>query len=253
MPKREPVDIIVVTFSRRLYVEQTLQSIVENTKYPYRLIVIDNNSKDDTKKWLKENQGKLKIHKLLLRTKNIGVARARMLGLKHAKSKVVAFSDDDAWYNPGWLTECMRVLETYPEVAVVSADKPPGRDRAGKSISENRHGVPIIFRQCCRPYHMVCRRAAIIHVGGFRLPKNRVMGFMNSGLCIRLRRDGWRVARSKKQWLNPETGRKEWLVWHMDVIGGSRNHRKHYDDTGYTLYRSLAKRGKVNDFDPRIK
>ena len=250
---KDPVDIIVVTFSRRLYLEQTLQSIVENTQYPYRLIVVDNDSKDDTQKWLKANEKRLRIDVLLLRTKNIGVAGARMVGLKHATGEVVAFSDDDAWYNPGWLTECMRVLDAYPEVAVVSADKIPGANRSKRETSDVRHDVAILFHDCCRPYHMVCRKAAIIRVGGFHLPPNRVMGFMNTPLCKRLRREGWRLARSPKQWLNPETGKKEWLVWHMDVVGGSKGHRKYYDKTGYTAYRALAKKGKVNDFDPQIR
>lgn len=254
MPKREPVDIIVVTFSRRLYLEQTLESIVKNTRWPYRLTVIDNASKDDTQRWLKKNKKRLRIHRLLLRSHNVGVAQARMIGIRHAKSPIVACSDDDAWYNPGWLTECMKILETYPEVAVATVDKHPGRSQPSSYLGrENRHGVPVILRRCCRPYSMVFRKDAIVHVGGFRLPSGHVMGFMNTSLCDRLRREGWKVARSDKRWKNPETGKMERLVIHMDVVGGRRSHREYYNETGYTAFRSQAKRGKVREFDPKIR
>jgi len=254
LPKKETVDVIVVTFSRRLYLEQTLESIVKNTQWPYRLIVIDNASKDDTQAWLKANEKRLKIHKLLLRSHNVGVAAARMIGIGQAKSSIVACSDDDAWYNPGWLTECMRMMKVYPEIAVATVDKHPGRAKPSAYLGkETRHGVSVIFRQCRRPYSMVFRKDAIVHVGGFRLPKNHVMGFMNAGLCNRLRHKGWKVGRSDKRWKNPATGQMERLVIHMDVLGGKRSHREHYDKTGYTVFRSQAKRGKVREFDPRVK
>lgn len=253
MQKRETIDIIVVTFSRRLYLEQTLESIKKNTKWPYRLTVIDNASKDDTRAWLKKNKKRLGIDNLLLRSHNVGVAAARMIGIKQARSSIVACSDDDAWYNPGWLTECMKVLEAFPECAVATVDKHPGRSQPDSYLGrEKRHGISVVLRKCCRPYSMVFRKDVIIHVGGFRLPKNHVMGFMNAGLCDRLRRDGWKVARSDKRWKNPETGKMERLVIHMDVIGGRRSHRAHYDSTGYTVFRSQAKRGKVREFDPKI-
>jgi len=247
----QPVDIIVVTFNRLRYLEKTLESIVQNTRYPYRLIVVDNASSDGTRKWLKDNKKRLGIDVLLLRTVNVGVAKARMIGLKHTRSPIVACSDDDAWYNPGWLTECMRILEAFPDVAVATVDKFPGKDSAKNNLGrETRKGVTVILKGSIRPYSMVFRKAPVMECGGFQIAKGQVMGFMGSRLCRSLRRHGWRIARSEKRWRN-EHGKMEWLVCHMDVVGGDRSHRDYYDQTGYTHFRSLAKRGKAHEFKPR--
>lgn len=52
----KPIDIIFLTYNRLNYLIQTITSLIFNTRYPYRIIIVDNNSEDETKNFIKSNE-----------------------------------------------------------------------------------------------------------------------------------------------------------------------------------------------------
>jgi hypothetical protein len=97
-----------------------LESIIANTSEPYDLLVFDNGSCDVLVDYLRglRDQGLVKY--LILSSQNIGKIGALKIIFQVAPGEVVAYNDDDVFFNPGWLQAHLKLLDTYPGVGMVT-------------------------------------------------------------------------------------------------------------------------------------
>lgn len=78
----------------------SIESVLNQTYKDIKLYVIDDCSTDDTAKLLTVNYANNKNVKIIISSKNKGVAASRNLGIKESKGKYIAFCDaDDLWEN----------------------------------------------------------------------------------------------------------------------------------------------------------
>ena len=54
--QNEPIDIVILTYNRLKYLQQTVDALFERTTYPFRLTIVDNNSEADVRSYLEKNQ-----------------------------------------------------------------------------------------------------------------------------------------------------------------------------------------------------
>ncbi len=119
-------------FQNRLEILQlTLASLLANTRLPFDLMVFDNGSCRDVVDHLKEMQDSGKINYLILSDCNIGKIGAFKILFRAAPGEIVAYSDDDIFFYPGWIEAHIDILETYPRVGMVSGV--PVRDASHRS------------------------------------------------------------------------------------------------------------------------
>ena len=97
-----------------------IESILKNTKEPFDLMVFDNGSSDEVLKYLRKLYNSGSIDFLLLSSKNIGKIGALQIMCKAAPGEVIAYCDDDVFFLPGWLKRHLEVIDTYPDVGVVT-------------------------------------------------------------------------------------------------------------------------------------
>tara|TARA_Y100000768_G_C23882843_1_gene636114 strand:+ start:323 stop:1087 length:765 start_codon:yes stop_codon:yes gene_type:complete len=91
------VDIILPNYNKKEYLNETIDSVINQSFKEWNLIIIDNNSSDGSQKILKDYSKYKNIQAILL-SKNMGLSFSRNLGLRHAKNDFVAFLDsDDLW------------------------------------------------------------------------------------------------------------------------------------------------------------
>jgi len=108
-------------FEKRFEVMRiSLESFIQNTSVPHDLIVFDNNSNEKVVSYLKEMRDKGKIDYLILSNRNIGKMGALQIAFRAAPGEIIAYSDDDVFFLPGWLERHLEVLETYPKVGMVT-------------------------------------------------------------------------------------------------------------------------------------
>jgi len=98
-----------------------LDSILENTEHPYDLLVFDNGSCSEVKQYLLEMQAASKIQYLIFSEKNVGKGGAWEFIFNAAPGEIIAYSDNDAYFRKGWLSESLKILEIYPDVGMVTA------------------------------------------------------------------------------------------------------------------------------------
>jgi GT2 family glycosyltransferase len=99
------VTIIVVPRERFSYTRESLESIYENTDYPFKLIYVDGASPSHVRDYLvaKANEKSDKEFQLIRTEHYLSPNHARNLGLREVTSKYVVFIDNDVVVTPGWL------------------------------------------------------------------------------------------------------------------------------------------------------
>jgi GT2 family glycosyltransferase len=104
------VTLVVVPRERFSYTRQSLESIYQNTTYPFSLIYVDGNSPKPIKKYLQE-QAEEKKFKLIRTKQYLAPNQARNIGLKYVQTKYLVFVDNDINVAPGWLEKLIECAE----------------------------------------------------------------------------------------------------------------------------------------------
>ncbi len=98
-----------------------LGTIWENSDLPYDLLVFDNGSCQEVIDYLTDAQDEGKIQYLMLSEKNMGKGGAWNMMLKAAPGEIIAYTDNDAYFYPGWLSKSVQILEHFPRVGMVTS------------------------------------------------------------------------------------------------------------------------------------
>ncbi len=88
---------------------------------PFDLMVFDNGSCSVVRDFLLEEKEAGRIQILILSQKNLGKGGAWNLILAGAPGDIVSYSDSDVLFSPRWLSRSVQILETFPEVGMVTA------------------------------------------------------------------------------------------------------------------------------------
>ena len=98
-----------------------LNSLRENTEVPFDLLVFDNGSCPEVIDYLVNEKEIGNIQFLMLSEKNLGKGGAWNMILSGAPGEIIAYGDNDIYYKKGWLKQSLEILETYPNVGMVTA------------------------------------------------------------------------------------------------------------------------------------
>lgn len=195
------VSVIIPTYNRASFIKLTLESFVlQNYQNMLEIIVIDNNSTDNTLAVLKELSAKYTIIKYYEERRQ-GVHYARNTAIKYAKGEVLYYTDDDMIAEPDLLTNLLQTFELNDKIAVVSgrvlpewAIQPPDwilKYCLNAHLSLNLDDTPLIISdQMINIFscHEAILKEAIIKAGGFN-PENTKgdwIGDGETGLSIKL-------------------------------------------------------------------
>jgi glycosyltransferase involved in cell wall biosynthesis len=99
----------------------SLESMRQDPGLPFDLLVFDNGSCPEVRDWLIAEKEAGRIQYLLLSEKNLGKGGAWNIILAGAPGEIIAYSDSDILYYPGWLSRSVELLETFPKVGMVTA------------------------------------------------------------------------------------------------------------------------------------
>jgi hypothetical protein len=98
-----------------------LGSIWLNTEQPYDLLVFDNASCPEVRQYLADQHEAGRIQVLILSEKNLGKGGAWNVILGGAPGELIAYTDNDCYFHPGWLPRSLQLMETFPNVGMVTA------------------------------------------------------------------------------------------------------------------------------------
>ncbi|NNM86108.1 MAG: glycosyltransferase family 2 protein [Phycisphaerales bacterium] len=110
------VSIILPTYNRGTLIAPAIDSVLHQTFTDFELIIIVDGSTDDTMQRLAPYRNRARIEYQA----NAGLGAARNHGLKLARSRYVAFIDDDDTWHPEKLRIQMEFFAAHPECSIVS-------------------------------------------------------------------------------------------------------------------------------------
>lgn len=117
MPK---VSIIVPCYNQAQYLDESLQSLLDQTYSNWECIIVNDGSPDTTeqiaKQWATRDSRFIYLYK-----ENGGVSSARNLGITTAKEDFILTLDADDKYEATFLEKAMLVLVNNPEIGIVSS------------------------------------------------------------------------------------------------------------------------------------
>jgi dolichol-phosphate mannosyltransferase len=130
------VSIVLATYNERENILDTIQSIFEYVKDPAEVIVVDDDSEDQTWK-LVENLKDPRVV-LIRRVDTRGLASAFNRGIIESRGEIVGWMDADMCMPPSMLPDMIKKLDEY-DIVVGSRYAPGGQDdRAFLRVASSR-------------------------------------------------------------------------------------------------------------------
>lgn len=161
--------MVVMTRNR---VEELLMTLQRLEDVPGRVVVADNGSVDGTAERIRSSFPDVEV---LALGSNRGVA-ARNLAVARTSARVVAFNDDDSWWDRQSLRRLSELFAVHPALGAVTARilvepagtvDPTSAEMASSPLDDSwptLPGVPVLGFLACAT---AVRREAFLDVGGF--------------------------------------------------------------------------------------
>lgn len=117
MDEQFDVTVIIATYNRADMLPQALESVLgqEAGGVRYEVIVVDNNSPDQTRQVVESYIARGHANLSYLFEGKQGVAHARNTALLNARAPIVAFTDDDVRVATDWVNQIKRSIDEHPE------------------------------------------------------------------------------------------------------------------------------------------
>lgn len=120
MTSKPLISVILPTYNRVDFLQETIESILNQTLSDFELIIINDGSTDRTEEWVKEQTD----HRIqyISYEKNQGVSYARNIGLDAAQGKFIAFTDSDDINDARRFAEQVAVLESDDQIVICGSE-----------------------------------------------------------------------------------------------------------------------------------
>ena len=148
------MSVIMSTYNRGALLEDAIRSMLAQHAAitpPFELIVVDNNSTDNTREIVLDRFARVDPRVQYLFESQQGLSYARNAGIRAARAPLVAFIDDDVRAQPDWVAAIARAFDEHPDADVVGGRVLPiwPYDRQSQPISAAQ---TLLHPFCVRPF-----------------------------------------------------------------------------------------------------
>lgn len=210
---QDSCDIVLTVYNQPELTEDCLKSLERNFRAGDRLIIIDNGSEDETRKFL-ENfvTGHPEMAPQLLRLfPNQGFIKAANEGLRHSRNPFACLLSNDTLVTSGWLEELTKIAQKEADIGIVNPMSTtfglyPQKDQAIDALAkeQEKFSGQYIETASCVGFCMLIRKEMMEKIGFL----DEVYGkgyFEDSDYCRRATAAGFRCVIAKAAY-----------VWHCE-------------------------------------
>jgi len=205
------ITAVICTCNRNELLSRSIESLINQSfdKEKYQILVVDNNSSEETKALVKDYRDKAGNIDYICEPVQ-GLSKARNAGWRQARGKYVAFIDDDAQASPEWLENIVLCFEEAADnCAVISGSvfpiwevRPPkwltGRMRRFLSLIERTdHEGEIADENYLAGTNISYKKTCLSEIRGFNEElgrnKNCLLSMEELHLKRKLHKYGWKT------------------------------------------------------------
>jgi len=160
------ISLIMATVTRVTEPERFVSSLATQTRKGFELIIVDQNNDERLQSVIKKAV-EAAVPVIHLRHAERNLSSARNMGIQAARAPLIAFPDDDCWYEPRTIENALAYFERHPETQVAVASWPEAtREVIGHGeISWEKN---LAFRGTLASSIMIfARKELLIRAGGF--------------------------------------------------------------------------------------
>ena len=166
------ISIVIPVYNRAEMVKTTLDSVVRQTHRPIQLVLVDNNSTDDTYKVLqgfKQEYESQVFAVEVLRESISGACAARNAGGKVAKSEWIMFFDSDDTMDSCLVEKYVAKIKEQPKADIITTNVDMVKDGKHFSVNFAKQDFMVnhIFHSCLSTQRYIARKSLIEAVGGW--------------------------------------------------------------------------------------
>jgi len=111
----KPIALVLLNYNGIELLKKFLNDVISNS-LEADIVLIDNNSIDNSVKWFKKQHPKLQCIEL---KENYGFAKGYNEGLKQVKYEYYGLLNTDVWVPKNWLKPLLKSFDTYPNAAII--------------------------------------------------------------------------------------------------------------------------------------
>lgn len=197
------VSIIVLTYNNLEFTYQCVANILKHTDLPYELIIVDNNSQDGTREFLRRLHNVTMVYNDV----NVGFSKGCNQGAARAKGKYLIFLNNDAVVTKGWVRPLVKTVEEKNNCGAVGgkilsfdgriqeAGGVVGRDGScrvlGRGLPSDipAHNIERVVDHCTAACVLV-RKDVFERVGGFDESYSPAY-YEDVDLCMKIQNEGF--------------------------------------------------------------
>jgi len=211
------IDIAMLTCDRARITEQAVVELDRRTITPYRLIILDNGSVDDTYLTLRDLRNDGLIDLLEFSHDNYGVHWGHNQMLQWISTELYISTDNDLIPSvpvdgKDWLQRLIDLMEEHPDYAAIAARPHTLPGQHGSLFDDS---PPVREMGHVGAHLRLMRTEAVRAVGGWRKHQNPGRNDEEKWICGQLKRAGHlsgyaRDVRCIHLWSEPELGEDSW-------------------------------------------
>ena len=191
-------DIIIPIWNEYNLTRACMDSIRKGTRYPYRIIAIDNGSEKTTRSYLESCREKIGDDFLIIRNEeNLGFIKAVNQGMKASGAPHICVLNNDTLVADGWLTTMVDVMTKNPSMGLLN----PLSNTFGQEPKKNEDlnafagriaakGTSYVEAGQCIGFCMLVSRALVEEIG-YLSEDTDFMFFEDTDYSIRARNSGF--------------------------------------------------------------
>lgn len=167
------ISVLIPVYNVGQYVEETLNSLMNQTYKNFEIVIVDDCSTDDSVQKILSYSKNIDCIKLIKNSKNMGIVGAMNEGLKHCSGDYIARIDGDDIALPERLEKQLNYLNLHPEIDIVGCSTKSitqeGNYIATANVAcgvNNIEKTIHIFPPCCHIW--MARKRVYNQLGGYR-------------------------------------------------------------------------------------
>ncbi|HEY7272786.1 MAG TPA: glycosyltransferase family A protein, partial [Actinoplanes sp.] len=116
------ISVVILAYDSGRTIGACLDSLGAQTPQPAEVLLVDDDSSDDTVATARAVARRAGLSLRVLRNGSHNISHGRNIGLDAARGPVVAFVDSDAVVQPGWTRAIIDAFAADPDIAVVGGE-----------------------------------------------------------------------------------------------------------------------------------